>query len=102
MLPEARIALGPVSLAAFVGPALDVYLGGKAAAELAPGFQDPSPQVMLAVAGLGLDVTGPGRVVLGIEIRQVEGLGSAYRNLSESLRHRSRSISLRLGLRPAP
>lgn len=102
LLPAARIELGPASLSAFVGPALDVHLRGKAAAELAPGFRDPSPQVLMAVAGLGLDVAAPGRVVLGVEVRQEEGLGNAYRNVSEGLRHRSRLISLRLGFRPSP
>jgi hypothetical protein len=100
VLPAAHIALGPLSLSAFAGPALDVYLRGGAVAELAPGFQNPSPQVMTAVAGLGLDVKGPARVVLGVEIRQEEGIGNAYRDLPERLRHRSRSISFRLGFRP--
>lgn len=101
VLPAARIPMGPVGLSAFVGPAIDVYLRGEAAAELSSGFRDPSPQVMVAVAGLGLDVAGPAGVVLGVEVRQEEGLSDAYRSVTERLRHRSRSISLRVGLRPA-
>jgi hypothetical protein len=100
VLPSVRVALGPVSLSAFVGPALDVYLRGDAAVELAPGFQDPTPQVVVAVAGLGVEVAGPARVVLGVEVRQEEGLGGAYRSIPERLRHRSRAVSLRLGFRP--
>jgi len=101
VLPTARLPFGPLSVLLFAGPAVDIHLRGKAASELAPEFRDPSPQVPVAVAGFAVDVTGPGRVVLGIDVRLEEGLGSAYRSFSEQLRHRSRSTAVWLGFRPA-
>lgn len=100
VLPTAYLPLGPVALSLFAGPGVDVYLRGGAASELASGFRDPNPQVMVAVAGFGANVTGPGRVLLGVDLRLEEGLGSAYRMVSERLRHRSRSICLFFGFRP--
>lgn len=101
VLPTAYLPLGPLTLSLFAGPAVDVYLRGQATSELESGFRDPTPQVMVALAGLGASVTGPGRILLGVDLRLEEGLGSAYRMVSERLRHRSRSISLFLGFRPA-
>jgi hypothetical protein len=100
VLPAAYLPLGPLTLSLFAGPAVDVYLRGEAAPELTSGFRDPNPQVLIAVAGFSASVTGPGRVLLGVDLRLEEGLGSAYRLASERLRHRSRSISVLLGFRP--
>lgn len=99
VLPTVRLPLGPVSALAYAGPSLDAGLRTRAAPELQGTFRESTPQVLAVTAGGGAEVL-LGRATIRLEARVHEQLTDAFSQDAGGVRHRSREIVLRVGMRP--
>lgn len=100
VLPTFGVRVGPASLRAFAGPAVDMNLRTATAAQLEPVFREANAQVFSLAAGVGGGVRR-GRTTIRLEGRRHWQVGSAFAGDVGEVRHRSTELLLRVGVRPA-
>ena len=100
LLPTARLDLGRAALYGALGFARESDLGVNSTAELAPLFTDPASQVLAFTAAAGVEVSIGRGWSARLELRELKQVSPAFRPVSGEIRHRSREIVLKVGLRP--
>ncbi len=100
LFPTGRIGLGRAALYASLGFARESDLNVGSTAELAPLFSDPASQVLALIALAGVEVSVTRRWSARLEVREHNQVSPAFRATSGEIRHRSREIVLKIGMRP--
>lgn len=98
VLPRGTVALGPVRLHVATGPTMDLLLRSRVDAVLDPELDDAATGVFAWTAGVGLGADVAPGWVAEVEVRLVEGLGSAYSGDIGDLRNRSIEFVARVGV----
>jgi len=100
LLPTGRVSLGRAALYASLGFARESDLNVRSTAELAPLFTDPPSQVLALIAAAGVEVSITRGWSARLEVREHNQVSPAFTPTSGELRHRSREIVLKIGMRP--
>jgi hypothetical protein len=100
LLPTGRVSLGRAALYASLGFARESDLNVRSTAELAPLFTDPASQVLALIAAAGVEVSITRGWSARLEVREHNQVSPAFTPTSGELRHRSREIVLKIGMRP--
>jgi hypothetical protein len=100
LFPTGRVSLGRTVLYASLGFARESDLNVRSTSELAPLFTDPASQVLALVASAGVEVAISRGWSARLEVREHNQVSPAFTPTSGEIRHRSREIVLKIGVRP--
>jgi hypothetical protein len=100
LLPTGRMDFGRVGLYGSVGFARESGLDIRSTAELAGLFTDPATQVLALIAAAGVEVSVARGWSARLEVREHNQVSPAFRPTSGEIRHRSREIVFKVGMRP--
>ncbi len=99
LLPTAKHDFGRFTLSMSLGFARESDLDTRSTAELAPLFTRPATEVFAVIAAAGIEVPIGQRWSARLEAREHYQLSPAFRPATGDIRHRSREIVLKIGMR---
>jgi hypothetical protein len=100
LLPTGRIDIGRAGLYGSLGFARESDLDIRSTAELAGLFAEPATQVLAFIAAAGIELSIAGGWSARLEVREHNQVSAAFRPTSGEIRHRSREIVFKVGMRP--
>ena len=100
LLPTAWHDFGPLALYVSMGFAREQDLSIRSTAELAPLFTEPASGVLALVAAAGVEVSIMRGWSARLEVRELNQVSPAFRPPSGDMRHRSRELVIKVGMRP--
>lgn len=100
ILLKLRAFRNPVGVSLVAGPMMELLLWTRSDPSLETVYGFERGSTLSLVAGGGVEVLVSGRGFVGMELRVVEGITSAYDAPSLDVRYRSVELLLRLGWRP--